>query len=120
MTTLTLEPPQEPVSIIWYPEATEWFARHTPKPILLPIQEVNPMDISATALKLVMQYLERINDEEHPAQAADKGFTPRELGTRRKVAHDKLMQQLASEGILFTDRIQVTDFAKRCDAWLRD
>lgn len=85
-----------------------------------PLAEVAPMNLSALALKLVTQYLDRIADEEHPAEGIQKGFTPRELGIRRKVAHDKLMAQLRAEGIQFSDRSAVTEFAKRCDQWLRE
>lgn len=99
--------------IVWNPSAAAWFAQHPQH--MTPIQEVDFMNISAAALKLVAQYLERIADEEHPHAGIQKGYTPRELGIRRKVAHDKLMAQLRADGIQFTDRTDVTEFARRCD-----
>lgn len=102
--------------IVWNPSAAEFFAEHGPTPIA----EVDFMNLSANILKLVRQYMERVEDEEHPAEGIQKGFTPLELGNRRRAAHNKLMQELTKEGISFPDRSDVTDFARKCDQWLRD
>jgi hypothetical protein len=78
------------------------------------------MSLSALAVKLALAYLERVNDQEFPAVGTQKGFTVQELDARRRLAHNRLIEQLKKEGIDVSDRAAVTEFAKLLDKWLRE
>jgi|GEM_PF-6232499 hypothetical protein len=86
---------------------------------LIPIEEVF-MSLSALVAKLARQYIERVNDQEFPAAGVEKGFSVQELDARRRLAHNKLMEQLAAEGFDVSDRAAVTEFAKKFDRWMRE
>lgn len=80
--------------------------------------EANPM-VSAKTAQLAYKYWQTIEDEEHPYEASQKGFTARELGTRRTVAHDALMTQLRKEGFTFRERGDVTEWTQQFVRWVR-
>lgn len=73
---------------------------------------------SAIARLLMRDYIDKVNDQENPHVSTQKGFTTTELDARRTRAHNKLMQQLAQEGIDTTDRSAITEMAKRYERWM--
>lgn len=108
----------------WEHFGTEHY-EHVAKPIttnalILP-NEVVMEKLSSTAIKLALQYMERVEDEEHPRDAMEqKGYTPLELGTRRRVAHNKLMAELVALGIDVSNRSAITELARLVERWIRE
>lgn len=77
------------------------------------------MDISGETARLAIFYWKTAQDEEHPREAGAKlGFTPLELGNRRRKAHDALMTQLRAERFVFPDRASVTEWTEQFIKWI--
>lgn len=84
------------------------------------LTEIPMAFFSSTIAKLSKKYDEMVWDDEHPSEGIKKGFTPLELGNRRRKAHNDLMAQLEKEGYAFKDRAQVTEWNNKYQQWVRD
>lgn len=100
--------------IVWSPAAAAFFATHGPTPIA----EVQPMSLSAAAIRLAHRYMNIVNKYENEFDSC--GYTPRELELVRTRAHNELIEQLRAEGVDVSDRLSTTVLAEKIVAWLRD
>lgn len=84
-----------------------------------PLNTEANMDVSGEVARLAIKYYHTIVDEENPRDAMERyGYTPRELGLRRRKAHDALMERLTKERFAFNERGDVTEWTRQFVRWL--
>lgn len=85
----------------------------------IPLQEVEPMNVTAHCAKLIRRYVAIVEKYENGYETS--GYSPKEFELVRTKAHNAMLEQLRAEGIdIGKDRAKTTDWAINFDRWIQE